>query len=235
MLFHIRRSPDETGGGVETPPDAGGATKPEDTVAHWQGRAESHHRDLVAMKAQLAELTDFKAKADKAASDAADADLAAKGEYETLAAQKDSRIEELTGKVDAYAAADKARADAVSAKLEDAIAKRTDADEMRGKLIRLVGDDPHRQWDLFQELTGTPATGTTAPDTQTPDTGGGAGNGFAALTTEEVEKCRLVHGQMGRSFEDQCKWLQEQKARIAANPSPWEQQNAAEAAKNGGV
>ncbi len=235
MLFHIRRSPDGDGGGGDpTPPEPAGATNPEDTLEHWRGRAESHHRDLTAMKAQLTELTEFKTAADAATAKARDADLAAKGEYETLAAEKDARIVALEAKVAESEKADKARADVAKAKVEQMLTGRTDADELRGKLVRIVGDDPHKQLDLIQELTGASAA-TAPPDTQTPNGNGSDGNGLAALTTEELDKCRLVCGQMGRTFEEQCKWLQEQKARLASTANPWAAENAAEAARQGGV
>lgn len=222
MLFRNPRTPDDAGGGGTPAPD------PTLNLKSELGRKTEA---LEALKAQNAELVRFKEEQEAAAARAREADLAAKGNFETLAAEKDARIAALEARTAEFEKAEKARAAEVAAKLDEVVAKRTDADAMRGKLIRLVGDDPHKQWDLYQELAGSAATVTTAPPTQTPATDGGGGNGLPSLTTEELDKCRVLAPMMNRTFEDQCKWLQAQKANLPANP--WESQNAAEAARQG--
>ena len=211
MLFHIRRSPDDDEGAGPEPTPTPPEPKPREQVEAELARKNAV---LAEQKAQLEELQRFKAEQESAAEAARQADLEAKGEFAKLREEWAAKEADYQAKLETYTKAEQERAKAKAAQVEGALSKRTDADAMRGKLIRLVGDDPHRQWDLLQELTGTSHTAT--PGTSAPDLRAGAGEpGEADLTEAERQKCRDLCGQAGRTYEEQVKWLLKQKERIA--------------------
>jgi hypothetical protein len=172
----------------EPPPVIVPDPPPADRKPYEQVEGERNRlRDEAArLKAERDELAAFKAEQEAATEAARQAALAEKGEYETLKAEADAKLAALQEENESFRATEKARRDAQAEANEAFLKDRTDADELRGKALRLVGDDPYKQAELLRELTAA-APGDTPPPTSGPSRDGGNNEpGEADLTSEDI-------------------------------------------------